>query len=84
MATYSVGTTGVAAGYVTSTEILKLPDDYVSNAGTLVAATNGGMQNAMRLGVPMLVKNPDGSQSWYELDAERSTPSVPVLLKVPY
>lgn len=74
MATYSLAVTGALADSVFSgREPVTLPD---SNA------TPGGMANAMQNGTQLLCKNADGSQSWYTLDAERSTPSVPVLLKV--
>ena len=46
------------------------------------AARAGGQQYAMMLGTQVLCKNPDGSKSWYTLDAERSTPSYPVLKPV--
>ena len=84
MTTYSLATTGVRAGYpMTTLKQVTLPDDSVPASGvTVTTATLGGMQNAMRLGVPMLCKNADGSQSWYTLDAERSTPTVPVLRAV--
>lgn len=45
-------------------------------------ATPGGQQYAMWQGKQILCKNPDGSQSWYTLDASRSTPANPVLRPV--
>ena len=36
----------------------------------------------MRLGAQVLCQNPDGSQSYYTLDAERSTRANPVLRRV--
>ena len=42
----------------------------------------GSQKNAMQLGTQILCKNPDGSQSWYTLDAERSTAANPVLRPV--
>ena len=60
-----------------------LPDDTVVASGvTVTTATLGGMQNAMADGTRMLCKNADGSFSWYTLDAERSTPTVPILRAV--
>lgn len=83
MATYSLGTTGLESGFVTATERQTLPDAYIPVSGTtLVTATLGGMANAMSCNLPMLCKGPDGSFNWYTLDAERSTPTVPVLKAV--
>ena len=46
------------------------------------SATPGGMQNAMQNGKQVLVQQPDGSQAWFTLDPERSTPANPVLRRV--
>ena len=40
----------------------------------------GGQQLAMAQGTYFLCQNPDGSQSYYRLDAERSTAANPVLI----
>lgn len=83
MATYSLATTGLEAGFRTTTERQTLPDAFVPASGTtLSTATLGGMQYAMQANLPMLCKGPDGSFKWYTLDAERSTPDVPVLKAV--
>jgi hypothetical protein len=83
--TYSIATVGVRAdNLITKLQQVQVPDS-VQPSGTLTimaTATVGGMQNAMRLGQQMLCKNPDGSQSWYTFDAERSTPSNPILRPV--
>ena len=72
--TYSLAVTGLPADSTNNVvESLTLSD---------AQATTGGMQNAMAQGTAFLCKNPDGSQSYYRLDAERSTPSVPVLIAV--
>lgn len=82
MATYSLGTTGLKAGYVTPDEILDVPDDVSGTFGTIVVATVGGMANAMRQNLPMYVRGPDGGFGWYTFDAERSTPTAPILKAV--
>jgi hypothetical protein len=41
----------------------------------------GAQQGAMSDGVTFLAKNPDGSQSWYTFDAERSLPGQPPILR---
>ncbi len=46
------------------------------------AARAGGQALAMMNGTQILCQNPDGSQSWYTLDAERSTSQYPVLRPV--
>lgn len=83
MATYSLGTTGLESGYVTATERQVIPDAAIPASGTtLVTATLGGMAGAMQRNTPMLCRAPDGSFAWYTLDAERSTPTVPILKAV--
>lgn len=63
-------------------QLVDIPDSQVSGGATLTTATVGGMARTMRTGAQVLCKNPDGSSSWYTLDAERSTPTVPVLRAV--
>lgn len=81
MATYSLATTGVRAdNAVTTLKQVTLPDAAVPVSGvTISTATVGGMANAMKSGTAMLCKGADGSFNWYTLDAERSTPTTPVL-----
>lgn len=43
-------------------------------------ATTGAQQLAMSDGVQFLAKNPDGSQTMYTIDAERSIPGQPPIL----
>ncbi|HEY6025841.1 MAG TPA: hypothetical protein VIV09_02990 [Pseudolabrys sp.] len=71
--TYSVAQKGQRADSVPAVQNVTLPDS---------SARVGGMANAAQMGTQMLCKNPDGSQSWYTLDAERSTPDKPVLRPV--
>ena len=71
--TYSVGTKGLNANSPFTPKLLKLPDS---------ACAIGSQQAAMATNTQVLVKGPDGSQAWYTLDSERSTPANPVLLKV--
>ena len=69
---------------------LTVPDTAENNqasapAGTQTAGAVGtatGMQGAMMCNTALLCQNPDGSQSWYQLDAERSTPTNPVLRRM--
>lgn len=71
--TYSLAIKGALADNEALTKVTTLPDD---------SALPGSMALAMQNGTQLLCKNQDGSQSWYTLDAERSTPTVPVLKKV--
>lgn len=73
MATYSLAVTGVQAGYVSTIESVTLPD---------TSATAGGMVAAMQNNTPLFCKGPDGGFDWYRLDAQRSTPDVPVLVRM--
>lgn len=71
--TYSLAVTGCSAGQVNQLENIKIGDS---------SALPADLTLAMQQGTQILCKNPDGSQSWYVLDAERSTPSIPVLRAV--
>ena len=71
--TYSLAATGARADSLFEVANIKIGD----SAGLL-----GSQQLAMSTGAQVLCKNPDGSQSWYTLDAERSTPAQVVLKPV--
>ena len=78
MATYSQTATGYVVGgfNLPTTKIYDIPDLSSSGIQTGVA---GGQANAMVTRDRMLVKGPDGGLHWYEFDAERSTPTNPIL-----
>ena len=69
--TYSQSITGVSANSLFAATTLTLAD---ANAAT------GAQLNSMQNGTVFLCKGPDGGQQLYRLDAERSTPSKPVLI----
>jgi len=71
--TYSLGATGTRADRPLAANTLKVGD----SAGLV-----GSQQLAMRTGTQVLCKNPDGSQSRYVIDAERSLPGAVVLKRV--
>ena len=73
MATYSQSITGVSAAGLFAVKNITLSDAVAP------APAQGG---AMQTGTAFLCKNPDGSQSYYQLDAERSTAANPVLRKM--
>lgn len=71
--TYSLAATGHRAdelGFVVDN--VKIGDS---------AGLAGSQQSAMATGAQILCKNPDGSQSWFTIDAERSVPGVSIVLK---
>ena len=74
--TYSVALQGFLADDTMSTNKpnYTIPDK--------VAQRPAGRHQAMRLGQQILVLQPDGSQAWMTLDAERSTNDNPVLRRV--
>lgn len=69
--TYSIGTTGIKAHSQFAKQALTLSD---------AQAPVTAQQQAMQQGLFFLCKNPDGSSSYYRLDAERSTPANPILI----
>lgn len=73
MATYSLAITGAPADSKYAVANLVLDDAY---------ARAGDQQGAMSANSQILCKQPDGSFGWYTLDAERSTPTAPVLKAV--
>lgn len=78
----SSGTIAVAAGAAHNpfnARKVNLPDSTLDN---LACVSPGGMQNTMRNGGVMLCQMPDGQLKWYRYDAERSTPSNPVVIAV--
>jgi len=71
--TYSLKATGMRADSDFAVKAVQVGD----TAGQL-----GGQQLAMNQQTQILCKNPDGSQSWYMLDAERTTAANIVLRAV--
>ena len=71
--TYSLAATGQRADSLYAIASVKVGD----TAGLI-----GGQQSAMAANAQILCKNPDGSQSYYTLDAERSLPGAVVLKAV--
>lgn len=72
--TYSLAVTGAPADQLPNAVATLTVDDTV--------ARPGGMASAMQLGTQFLCKKPDGSSAYFTYDAERSTPSNPVLKAV--
>ena len=75
--TYSIGTQGYLAD---NTIASAKPNLYLPDS----ACARDGMtrQQVMALGKQILCQQPDGSQAWFTLDAERSTDANPVLRRV--
>lgn len=61
--TYSLGVAGINAGSEFTPQVITIGDSQ---------ATAGGQAYNTRLGTQVLCKNPDGSKSWYMVDAERT------------
>ena len=69
--TYSLASTGRRAdeaGFAVNT--VQIPD----------SAGPTGHSYTQQTGAQILCKNPDGSQSWYTIDAERSIPGVSLVM----
>lgn len=71
--TYSLSATGIRSGSRFDVATLKIGD---------TAGLTASQQRVMRSNTPVLCKNPDGSQTYYTVDAERSTPNAVVLRPV--
>ncbi len=71
--TYSLATVGRNANSPFTVTPISLPD----SAGRL-----GSEALAMRNNSQLLCKKPDGSQAWFTIDAERSTPGNVVMKAV--
>lgn len=79
--TYSLAATGLRADSPFTPKPLTLPDSAAQGINASIQQW-GGPQNAMQLGSQVLCKKADGSQAWYTIDAERSTPGNIVLKAV--
>lgn len=77
--TYSLAITGLRADTQYTAETLIMPDSAATGSQN---NNPNGLQQNMQLNSQMLCKRADGSFGWYMLDAERSSPSVPVLKAV--
>jgi hypothetical protein len=77
--TYSLAVLGVSAGSPFQVKDLDVPDATQNSnvIGSLGTAQGGVMSRNEQV----LVKNPDGSQSWYTIDAERSIPGSSLVMK---
>ena len=69
--TYSISFTGVTAGATYPQKVFL--DDTL-------AGTPGNQALAMAQNPPFLGKGPDGAQTYYTIDAERSRPGGPIYL----
>ena len=64
--TYSLAVTGVSAQSIDAVKTIDVGDTI---------GADGKYNLAMRNNTQLLCKNPDGSQTYYTIDAERSTPN---------
>ena len=80
--TYSQGVTGVDAGARYNTPLtIQVGDKDL--AGDVVGISAAAQAGEMSTNAYILCKQPDGSQAYYRIDAERSIPGVSlVMIKV--
>lgn len=80
--TYSQSITGINAGARYSVPKTVQVGDADAAGNALNAGMNAAaQQGVMQRGNQILCKNPDGSQSWYTIDAERSIPGVSLVMR---
>ena len=80
--TFSQSLTGINAGArYSAPKTVQVGDlDAAGNALNALAAI-GAQQGLVMRGNQVLCKNPDGSQSYYTMDAERSIPGVSLVMR---
>jgi len=76
--TYSQSITGTNVGACYNPANLSVGDADI--AGNDLNKTGASWQTTMTRGGYVLCKNPDGSQSYYKIDAERSIPGVSLVM----
>lgn len=77
--TYSQSITGINAGArYNAPATIRVGDADI--AGDALSTHGRSWQGPMSRGDQILCKNPDGSQSWYRIDAERTIPGVSLVL----
>jgi len=79
--TYSLAVTGVSAGSPFQVADLKVPDTTDIAATDVIGTFPASQGRVMSHNSQVLCKNPDGSQSWYTIDAERSVPGGTLVMK---
>jgi hypothetical protein len=83
--TYTLATVGWNANH-------RFPPTAITNVSTTVglqdvtlsdanARAPGAQQNAMMLGTQILCQTPSGGQAWFTIDAERSIPGYPPVMR---
>lgn len=78
--TYSQSLTGITAGTCYTPATVKIGDaDIAGNALNGLSAVRA-QQGVMLRGDYVLCQNPDGSQSYYRMDAERTIPGVSLVM----
>ena len=78
--TFSQSITGVNANArYNAVKTVQLGDTDI--AGNALLTSGRARDGMMSRGDQILCKNPDGSQSWYTIDAERSVPGVSLVMR---
>ena len=76
--TFSQSLTGINAGTRYTAKTITVGDKDLG--GDAINASAASQQGAMQDNDYILCKNPDGSQSYYRIDAERSIPGVSLVM----
>jgi hypothetical protein len=76
--TYSQSVTGIDAGTRYAPASIQVGD--ADAAGNAINKHGRSWQGPMLRGNQILCRNPDGSQSWFRIDAERSVPGVSLVM----
>lgn len=80
--TYSQGMTGINANARYNVPLnVRVGDADLDGTPVGPLANPGAQQSAMMTNDYILCKNPDGSQSYYTIDAERSIPGVSLVMR---
>jgi hypothetical protein len=79
--TFSQSLTGINAGARYNVAKTVQIGDLDAASNVIGAGGAGSQQGSMARGNQILCKNPDGSQSWYTIDAERTIPGVSVVMR---
>ena len=79
--TFSQSITGINAGARYNTAKIVQVGDLDAAGNALNTGGLGAVQGSMMRGNQILCKNPDGSQTYYTIDAERSIPGVSLVMR---
>ena len=79
--TYSQSVTGINAGSRYTLKAIQVGDTTLAGSSDVLGTTAPAQGGNMSANNYVLCKNPDGSQSYYAIDAERSVPGVSLVMR---